>query len=328
MAQGNGSWNLISTRLVATFPSDLVDRGGKTIVFDLNSKPLPDLSHLNLDVAVFAGVLEYISDLDSVVHWLSYQVGLCIASYRCAYTRPRTRWTFAVDKRYLIAAILSSRFFPVSSLGFLPSRRTILRRCLRLQAVEFGNGNVRVRANRSLCPALEEPPPKAQPEVVAFKREQLLAQLHNALFRWPQVSPRLEALPTQCLGKFRHPVRKGGLQVRLDIPDTRRLVITRGDDARAVRAEAGRINSALMTQWLAHRLAGFDVPDTRRLVITRGDNARAVWAKARRINPALMAQRFAYRLPVFVSQIRAVWSADAVTMRPPSALKLASLTWP
>jgi hypothetical protein len=41
-----------------------------------------------------------------------------------------------------------------------------------------------------------------------------------------------------------------------------------------------------------------------------------------------MAQRFAYRLPVFVSQIRAVWSADAVTMRPPSALKLASLTWP
>jgi hypothetical protein len=72
------------------FPSDLVDRGGNTIVLDLNSRPLPDLSHLKLDVAVFAGVLEYISHLESVVRWLSYQVGMCIASYECAYTRPRT----------------------------------------------------------------------------------------------------------------------------------------------------------------------------------------------------------------------------------------------
>jgi hypothetical protein len=72
------------------FPSDLVDRGGNTIVLDLNSRPLPDLSHLKLDVAVFAGVLEYISELDSVVLWLSYQVAMCIASYGCAHTQPRT----------------------------------------------------------------------------------------------------------------------------------------------------------------------------------------------------------------------------------------------
>jgi hypothetical protein len=72
------------------FPSDLVDRGGNTIVLDLNSRPLPDLSHLKLDVAIFAGVLEYISDLDSVVPWLSSQVVMCIASYGCAHTRPRT----------------------------------------------------------------------------------------------------------------------------------------------------------------------------------------------------------------------------------------------
>jgi hypothetical protein len=72
------------------FPSDLVDRGGNTIVLDLNSRPLPDLRHLKLDVAVFAGVLEYISDLDSVVRWLSYQVTMCIASYGCAHTPPRT----------------------------------------------------------------------------------------------------------------------------------------------------------------------------------------------------------------------------------------------
>ena len=71
-------------------PSDLVDRGGNTIVLDLNSRPLPDLSHLKLDVAVFAGVLEYISDLDSVIIWLSDQVAMCVASYGCAHTRPRT----------------------------------------------------------------------------------------------------------------------------------------------------------------------------------------------------------------------------------------------
>jgi hypothetical protein len=70
--------------------SDLVDRGGNTIVLDLNSRPLPNLSHLKLDVAVFAGVLEYISDLDSVVTWLSDQVAMCVASYGCAHTRPRT----------------------------------------------------------------------------------------------------------------------------------------------------------------------------------------------------------------------------------------------
>ena len=60
------------------------------IVLDLNSRPLPDLSHLKLDVAVFAGVLEYISDLDSVILWLSRQVTMCIASYECAHTPPRT----------------------------------------------------------------------------------------------------------------------------------------------------------------------------------------------------------------------------------------------
>ena len=75
-------------------PSDVVDRGGNTIVLDLNSRPLPDLSHLKLDVAVFAGVLEYISDLDSVVLWLSSQVAMCVASYGCAHTRPGTLGRF------------------------------------------------------------------------------------------------------------------------------------------------------------------------------------------------------------------------------------------
>src|ERR1044071_1990175 len=49
------------------FASDLVNRGSGTIVCDLNKRPLPDLTELSADVAVFSGVLEYIRDLDSLV---------------------------------------------------------------------------------------------------------------------------------------------------------------------------------------------------------------------------------------------------------------------
>jgi hypothetical protein len=62
-------------------PSDLVDRGDGTVILDLNRKNLPDLSHLSADVAVFAGVLEYLADLPSVIAWLSTQVRFCVASY-------------------------------------------------------------------------------------------------------------------------------------------------------------------------------------------------------------------------------------------------------
>ena len=70
------------------FPSDLVSRGPGTIVCDLNARPLPDLSALNLDVAVFGGVLEYLVDLYGVAAWLARQAPLCIASYECAFSRP------------------------------------------------------------------------------------------------------------------------------------------------------------------------------------------------------------------------------------------------
>ena len=36
---------------------------------------------MDLDVAVFAGVLEYIVNLPSLVRWLSTQVGACVVSY-------------------------------------------------------------------------------------------------------------------------------------------------------------------------------------------------------------------------------------------------------
>jgi hypothetical protein len=73
------------------FPSDLMDRGPGTIVCDLNVKPLPDFRGLNLDVAVFSGVLEYLNQLESVAQWLADQVSQCVVSYACAKSIPRTR---------------------------------------------------------------------------------------------------------------------------------------------------------------------------------------------------------------------------------------------
>ena len=70
--------------------SDLVDRGPGTVVCDLNLPPLPDLTHLRPDVAVFAGVLEYIHDIDSLARWLSSLVRCCVVSYEPA--PPMRQW--------------------------------------------------------------------------------------------------------------------------------------------------------------------------------------------------------------------------------------------
>jgi hypothetical protein len=64
--------------------SDLVDRGPGTLVCDLNRRPLPDLGALRPEVAVFAGVLEYVRDVPAVVAWLSTHVRYCVASYAVA----------------------------------------------------------------------------------------------------------------------------------------------------------------------------------------------------------------------------------------------------
>lgn len=52
-------------------PSDLVDRGVGTIVCDLNQRPLPGLSGVAPEVAVFGGVLEYIRDVAGLARWLA-----------------------------------------------------------------------------------------------------------------------------------------------------------------------------------------------------------------------------------------------------------------
>ena len=68
--------------------SDLVERGPDTFVCDLNRRPLPDLHSLHANVAVFAGVLEYVRDVPAVVAWLSDHVRYCVASY--AVARPHS----------------------------------------------------------------------------------------------------------------------------------------------------------------------------------------------------------------------------------------------
>lgn len=65
--------------------SDLVDRGPGTFICDLNRHPLPDLGALRPDVAVFAGVLEYVRDVPSIVAWLARHVRFCAASYAVAH---------------------------------------------------------------------------------------------------------------------------------------------------------------------------------------------------------------------------------------------------
>ena len=63
-------------------PSDIVERGPDTIVCDLNASRLPDLRHLQLQVAVFSGVLEYVADVGVVARWLAgLGIQTCIASY-------------------------------------------------------------------------------------------------------------------------------------------------------------------------------------------------------------------------------------------------------
>ena len=62
-------------------PSDIIDRGPGTIVFDLNQRPLPDLGPNVYDVAVFSGVLEYVRDVPAVLDWLTKYVTVCVLTY-------------------------------------------------------------------------------------------------------------------------------------------------------------------------------------------------------------------------------------------------------
>jgi hypothetical protein len=78
--------------------SDLTNRGQDTLILDLERRPLPKLLDEQFDVAIFAGVLEYVSDVPGVVSWICQYVTTCILSYECAprsahvYGRLKQAW--------------------------------------------------------------------------------------------------------------------------------------------------------------------------------------------------------------------------------------------
>lgn len=65
-------------------PSDLSSRGPDTLICDLNQRPLPVVPPS--DVVVFLGVLEYVSDVPSVLVHVRESTSKVILSYACAHS--------------------------------------------------------------------------------------------------------------------------------------------------------------------------------------------------------------------------------------------------
>ena len=72
------------------FASDLAGDPAQTLICDLNRRPFPHFKPNEFDVAVFSGVLEYVRDLPGLAQWLSACFPICIASYACSTSQPRT----------------------------------------------------------------------------------------------------------------------------------------------------------------------------------------------------------------------------------------------
>ena len=68
--------------------SDIVKHSPDIKIIDLNRRPLPLLGEPESQVGVFAGVLEYVSDVHSLLPWIANHFETCIASYECAQPKP------------------------------------------------------------------------------------------------------------------------------------------------------------------------------------------------------------------------------------------------
>lgn len=78
---GLGEYLDPSCKLTST---DLVEHLPGMKILDLNRRPLPDLGGDRSRIAVFPGVLEYVSDLASLSIWVARHFEMCVASYECA----------------------------------------------------------------------------------------------------------------------------------------------------------------------------------------------------------------------------------------------------
>lgn len=103
-------------------PCDIVDRGPRTIVCDLNAETLPEFpSH---DVAVFSGVLEYVYDVPRLLDALSNVVSTVIASYAVAEgarahpeVRAENNWVNAYTRADLLHLFEAAGFSCVRFVG-------------------------------------------------------------------------------------------------------------------------------------------------------------------------------------------------------------------
>lgn len=95
-------------------PSDFVDRGPGTILWDLNAHEWPDLGIY--DVAVFSGVLEYVHDVRRLVSFLGSHVQTIVASYSVfrkgdrAYRRRSLGWVNDHSQNELVAIFAEAGF--------------------------------------------------------------------------------------------------------------------------------------------------------------------------------------------------------------------------
>ena len=77
-------------------PSDIVMRSDQTLICDLNIE-FPTLQQ-KVDYIVFSGVLEYVHDVQRVMHLVRANCGACLVSYastdalECMTTRMRSGW--------------------------------------------------------------------------------------------------------------------------------------------------------------------------------------------------------------------------------------------
>src|SRR5262245_21852438 len=84
----------------------------------------------------------------------------------------------------------------------------------------------------------------------------------------------------------------------LGVPQPRRLVRRRGDDAPAIGAEGRVQNGTLMAlEWLADFPAGLGIPHSRRVVRRRGDDALTIGAERRAPHNIRMTSKRLTNLP-------------------------------
>ena len=114
--------------------------------------------------------------------------------------------------------------------------------------------------------------------------------------------------------------RRSDLECRWNscIPDPRRPVIGGRDDARAVGRVGGGFDIITMAGEHRELRPRERIPDAGGLVIGSGDDAGAVGRIGGGIDVSPWPESTASCAPVRASQMRAVLSTDAVTMRVPS----------